>query len=151
MGVWKHHFTYGSDKKQKKFFVGGKKLNELKKGGLMELQKIKNQIVQLCSMYRSEFGDDLYSGKLILRPVKCSPEECKYCPHGPYWYRAVFNKKKRKFIFVYVGAKLKKSMLRKSELFKWERYKFYEKEVKRIKEEKKFIIKQLKEIEKHGI
>jgi len=41
-----------------------------------------------------------------------------------------------------VGAKLKKSMLRKNELFKWERYSFYEREVKRINKEKKFIIKQ---------
>lgn len=126
-------------------------MNKLKELNLKELGKIKNEVIQLCNMYRAEFGDNLYSGKLILRPIKCKPKECKYCPHGPYWFRAIFNKNKKKFIFIYVGAKLKKSALKKNELNNWNRYVFYDKEIKRLKDKKKAIINQLKEIKKYGI
>ena len=126
-------------------------MDKARESNLKELEKIKNEIVQLCNMYKVEFGDNLYSGKLILRPMRCKPKECEYCPHGPYWFRATFSRNKKKFIFIYVGSKLKKAALKKNELSNWDRYVFYDKEIKRLKDKKKVIIKQLKEMEKYGI
>lgn len=119
-----------------------------KKFLLKELEKVKFQIEQLCEYFRSEFGRKLSSGKLVFKTQRCGNGGCPYCPHGPYWYRAVFNPVSRKFIFRYIGVKLKKSMLRKHELQNWNRYNFYNEESKRLRNKKKFIIQQIKKLEK---
>ncbi len=91
----------------------------------------------IISYYRNEFGAKLKSDKLILKLSKCGNKRCKSCPHGPYWYRATFNKKTRKWIFKYIGSLTKSVIRNKEEQELWDRYKFYNDEIKRIKKERK--------------
>lgn len=98
----------------------------------------------IISYYRKEFGDKLKSNKLILKLSKCGNKRCRSCPHGPYFYRAIFIKQTRKWVFKYIGN-LTKGVIRNSELESWDRYKFYNDEIKRIKKERK---ERLKEINK---
>lgn len=109
------------DKNQKKFM----------------LVKINKEITALVEYFAKEFGDELYSNKLVLKLHKCGKKDCKYCPHGPYWYRAVFNSKTRKWLFRYVNADLTKGMLTGKEIEKWDRYNFFNKEANRIRDERR--------------
>jgi hypothetical protein len=114
-----------------------------------ELEAIKHQMEQLCNLFRAEFGGDgLKNNKLVLKLANCANKKCPYCPHGPYWYRATFNPTARRFIFKYLGSSLKKSMLKGNEMQHWDRLKFYDNEIKRLKKEKQLIIKELKKLEK---
>lgn len=102
---------------------------------------VKTEFVKLATgiinYYRNEFGAKLENNKLIFKLSKCGNKRCKSCPHGPYWYRATFNKKTRRWMFKYIGN-LTKSLLRsKIERELWHRYKFYNDEIKRIKKERK--------------
>ena len=97
----------------------------------------------IISYYRTEFGAELKNDKLILKLSKCGNKRCKSCPHGPYWYRAVFIKEKRKWIFKYIG-KLSKGSIKDTELGSWGRYKFYNDEIKRIKKERKEKLKKVR-------
>lgn len=113
-----------------------------------ELLKVHAQMEQLCNMFKAEFGESLQSEKLVIKVTKCNNKKCFYCPHGPYWFRAFFNKTKKRFMFKYIGASIKKSMLKKHELTNWARYKFYDDEIKRLKKEKKLILKEIKKLRK---
>lgn len=116
---------------------------------MVKLEVIKHQMEQLCNMFITEFGHDgLKAGRLALKTINCGSKSCHYCPHGPYWYRAFFNTRTRKFMFKYIGSSLKKSMLKGNEMQHWDRLKFYDNEIKRLKKEKQLIIKELKKLEK---
>jgi len=112
----------------------------------LKLDNIHIQMEQLCNLFKTEFGDSLQSDKLIIKTTKCNNPKCDYCPHGPYWFRAFFNPNKKRFMFKYIGSSLKKSMLRKNEIKNWERYKFYDDEIKRLKKEKRLILKEIKKL-----
>ncbi len=95
------------------------------------------QIKRLIEYYNAEFiNGKMNNDKLILKTKSCGKAGCKFCPHGPYWYRAAFNKKTRKFMFQYIGSKLSKNKLKWYENENWDRIKFYDNESKRIREQK---------------
>jgi hypothetical protein len=95
----------------------------------------------LIKYFKIEFGEDLYSGKLILKLVSCGKKDCKFCPHGPYWYRAVFNPRTKRWMFKYIKSNLTKGMLKGKEAYKWDRYKFYNEEAKRIRKERQDVLR----------
>lgn len=102
-----------------------------------------DRAVGLIRYYRAEFGDKIHRDKLILKLINCGKAGCKSCPHGPYWYRAVFNPKTNRWVFKYLGSSINKGMLKSKEKEMWDRYSFYNEEAKKIRNEKKLKRKEL--------
>lgn len=100
----------------------------------------------IIKYFNSEFGGKLRIGKIFLKHSKCGNKRCKSCPHGPYWYRATFNPKTRRWIAKYIGVSLSKSKLKSAELEMWDRYKFFSDEIKRLHKERKKRLKELRSI-----
>lgn len=105
--------------------------------------EVIDRAVGLIRYYRAEFGDEVYRDKLILKLINCGKVGCKSCPHGPYWYRAVFNPKTRRWVFKYFGKFINKGMLKSREKGMWDRYSFYNEEARKIRNEKKLRRKEL--------
>lgn len=108
------------------------------------LKDINNRMSSLVEYYNSEFNSKMVNGKLILKLTRCGNRGCKFCPHGPYWYRAVFNKKTKKFMFQYLSSNIKQNKLEWYEKKFWDRIKFYNEEARRLREQKRQISRAIK-------
>ncbi len=113
-----------------------------KKQKKVTLTKLNNELTALVEYFTKEFGNELHNNKLILKLHKCGKKGCKYCPHGPYWYRALFNTKTRRWIFKYINCNLTKGMLVGKEIERWNRYNFFNKEAIRIRSERQKALRQ---------
>ena len=100
---------------------------------------IQDRIKSLVEYFKTETGSELRRNKLVLRMVRCGKKGCIFCPHGPYWYRAVFNTKTKRWMFRYIGSAIKKADVKGGEIKLWGRYKFYDLESKKLREEKAVI------------
>lgn len=104
---------------------------------LLKMHKdINGQIEKLVEYYKAEFNSKMINDKLIFKTKRCGNPSCKFCPHGPYWYRAAFNKKTKKYMFQYIGSKITETKLKWYEKKSWERIKFYNSEAKRMRDKK---------------
>ena len=111
-----------------------------------EVRKIDDQIDILAKRFREDFGDQMKSRKLILlvkrRGVKIN---------GPYWKRSRLieskTKRKRVMIFDHLGLELSKGdLINSEEKQDWPRIKIYSDEVKRLRETKKQLNKELRQL-----
>ncbi len=105
----------------------------------IQMGLIQDKIKSLVEYFKTEMGNELHRNKLVLRMARCGKKGCMFCPHGPYWYRAVFNTKTKKWIFRYIGSTVKKADVRSEEVKLWGRYKFYDLESKRLRQDKAVI------------
>jgi hypothetical protein len=106
-----------------------------------EIQKSRKELqaraIGINLMFKQEFSEKLHANKLMLKFVSCN-KGCNGCPHGPYWHRAVFNPKIRKWGFRFVKANINKGLLlSKEEREKWDRYRFYNEELRKLRAEKR--------------
>ena len=80
--------------------------------------------------------------------MTCGKEGCNYCPHGPYWYRAVLNKRAGRYMFQYLRKTIAKGMLKGYERQYWERIKFYDGEAARLRDMKTQLSREIKKYRK---
>jgi|GEM_PF-6615028 len=74
-------------------------------------QRVANEIRNLVSEFRRR-RPDFRQGSLYLSIQEHRPP-CPSCPHGPYWYQAMFTRH-RKWIGRYVGRRLNKTFIYKT-------------------------------------
>jgi len=108
-----------------------------------EIKKIDEQIGVLSKRFREDFGEKMKSRKLILL-VKRRGDKI----NGPYWKRSRLieskTKRKRVMIFDHLGLELSKGdLINSEEKQEWPRIKIYSDEVKRLRETKKRLNKEL--------
>jgi hypothetical protein len=114
-----------------------------------EIEKIDEQIYILAKRYREDFGDQMKSRKLILL-VKRRGDKI----NGPYWMRSRLieskTRKRKIMIFDHLGLELSKGdLISGEEKQEWPRIKIYSDEVKRLREAKKRLNKDLKKLRKN--
>jgi len=132
----------GQDRRQSSYSKGRKGRRgdgETGRRGDGVSRQFLDRVDRLLEYFRSEFGANLVANKLTLKMADCGKPMCRACPHGPYWYRAVFNPKTRKWVFRYLASDLNKGQLIASEKKDWVRYSFYNKEIKNLRQLKKQI------------
>lgn len=110
------------------------------------IQRIRESLhmraVRIIQDFKNEFGKDMKRNKLILKLVTCGKKGCNSCPHGPYWYRAVYNPKTNKWIFRYVKSELNKGLLMNNEERQlWPRYNFYNDQIKKLRADRKRLVR----------
>jgi len=113
-----------------------------------EVRKIDEQIDILAKRFREDFGDQMKSRKLLLL-VKRRGDKI----NGPYWKRSRLieskTKRKRMMIFDHLGLVLSKGdLINSEEKQDWPRIKIYSDEVKRLRETKKQLNKELRQLRK---
>ena len=110
-----------------------------------EIQKLRDSLqvraAGIIQYFRAEFGDNLKNNMLILKLITCGKKRCNSCPHGPYWYRAVYNPKTKKWVFRYVKSDLNKGLLKPYERDLWDRYNFYNNEIKNLRTDKRRLVR----------
>jgi hypothetical protein len=111
-----------------------------------EIRKIDEQMDILAKRFREDFGDQMKSRKLILL-VKRRGDKI----NGPYWKRSRLiestTKRRRVMIFDHLGLELSKGdLINSEEKQDWPRIKIYSDEVKRLRETKKQLNKELRQL-----
>ncbi len=93
----------------------------------------KEKILRNLEALVENFNPEVLKGhSLVLRFKECYPR-CKACPHGPYWYRAIFSSKKNRWTFRYIGKTVNKGQLYPGEYGSWDTISYYDREVGKLR------------------